>query len=385
MSVDPQNPRNDLTAVVHDVRQMLAVITGRAGLWRRRSEDPKLQRDLKSMERAALQAEAIVARLLNVESEAPLPGVVGRTLLIATELVRPRPDTPWVMAGEICAGADEGQWVLSWQGDEEAATGVPSTVLLEVFTNLLSNSLEVMPAGGRVEVSLAEKDSTLICRFQDSGPGVAQDLAARIFDRGVSGSGDPARGVGLPACRELLAKSGGSLTLVAPAGGGACFEMGLPLSSAPQSVNISPPTSAPTFEPRVVVVDDDPVVREMLFDVLQELGCTVQVARDASSAQDLLAAGSFEMAVIDQSLPGTSGLDLAKAWRKMAPEMVLVLISGWGKQEILDTARHSVVDFVAEKPVTVEILQDLLNQAGQLSAQRLGGPDHRGGRERENR
>jgi len=97
------------------------------------------------------------------------------------------------------------------------------------------------------------------------------------------------------------------------------------------------------------------------------------VARDAPGAIEIFPTENFELVIVDQTLPGTSGLDLAKNLRQEAPEVILVLISGWGQKEILDRALASSVDLVAEKPITLEKLGDLLKKAGSLFRQRRQG------------
>lgn len=123
----------------------------------------------------------------------------------------------------------------------------------------------------------------------------------------------------------------------------------------------------------MLVVDDEVAVREMMGDVLTELGCTASLARDAKEAMALFAEGDFGMAILDQSLPGLSGLDLADALRRKAPQLVLVLMSGWGQKEILDKAQAGDVDLVAEKPLTVDKIAELLDQAGRLERHKPSG------------
>ena len=120
-------------------------------------------------------------------------------------------------------------------------------------------------------------------------------------------------------------------------------------------------------------MDDEQSVREMLADVFGELGCQIKVARDAPQAEQIFSTNKFEMAVIDQSLPGISGLDLARRLRMKDSHLVSVLISGWGQEEILDLAHQTDVDLVAEKPITLEKIVELLNEAGVLYHQRSEG------------
>jgi two-component system, cell cycle sensor histidine kinase and response regulator CckA len=191
---------------------------------------------------------------------------------------------------------------------------------------------------------------------------------------GFSSSGDPNRGIGLSSCWDLLARHGGSLKLANETSPGACFELLLPFTSEkPERPVELDPVQEVLYQPAVLVVDDDQAVREMLEDVLVELGCRVKVARDAPAATEIFPTESFEMVIIDQTLPGISGLEFAKGLRKQDPNLVLVLISGWGQEEILDKAPGAVIDLVGEKPITLEKIMEVLNQAGALRRERLHG------------
>ena len=270
--------------------------------------------------------------------------------------------------------------MLNADFSEGCLTTIPEQILREILNNLLLNALHVMPNGGYVQACLKSRKEHWSLSVQDSGPGVPIELVDTIFEPGFSTRTEDGRGVGLAYCRDLLAGFGGKLEYSSSVQPGACFNLHLPKMRiaddfAPPSDNVTANSqqNQPTFRPQILIVDDEQSVREMLGDVFGELGCQIKVARDAPQAEQIFSTNKFEMAVIDQSLPGISGLDLARRLRKQDSHLVLVLISGWGQEEILDLAHQSDVDLVAEKPITLKKIVDLLNEAGVLYHQRSEG------------
>jgi len=364
----------ELAAVVHDVRQMLAVITGRAGLLRRGAPDQNTEKNLAAMEVAATQAGDILSRLLSASSEKSSGSTdIFGALHQSAALMQPKPGTAW-QVDDVDQGLAKGHWFLGGNISAGCLTSVPPSIVLEVLNNLLLNALGVMPDGGTLQADLTRVQDQWVLRLQDSGPGIAPEQTEKIFEMGFSSSGDSQRGIGLASCRDLLAPFGAVLQLGKSDQPGACFELLLPhTSETPHVPSPEKVEDGDSYRPAVLVVDDDQAVREMLKDVFSELGCQVKVARDAPAATEIFPTASFEMVVIDQTLPGISGLEFAEGLRRKHPQLVLVLISGWGQEEILDKALGSVVDLVGEKPITVEKVQEMLHQAGALQRQRLKG------------
>ncbi len=364
--------REELASVAHDVRQMLAVITGRAGLLRHGADPKTMDKNLAAIETAAIQAGAVLSRLYpSARGESPANTDILQTLRQSAALMQPKPGISW-QRGDQSQGPKTGVWFLEENVAEGCFTTAAPWVLLEVLNNLLLNSLEVMPDGGLLQADLEQVGQHWRLRLRDSGPGISPGQREKIFESGFGSSGDPDRGIGLSSCRDLLSCHGGSLQLGAAGQSGACFELLLPYTHA-NSCRPAEQTTVTGVEycPTVLVVDDDRAVREMLNDVLMELGCRVKVARDAPGAAEIFPTECFEMVILDQSLPGISGLEIAEDLRKQDPNLILVLISGWGRKEVLDKARSTVVDFVAEKPITVKVIKGLLNEAGALCRRRL--------------
>ncbi|MBK8165502.1 MAG: response regulator [bacterium] len=357
----PEEPadRDLATAgVIHDVNQMLAVITGRAELLLRRGLVDRAP--LEAIVLAAADAAAMLARLGREPAGQPrVEGAADIALAVeaAALLVIP-PDGAWA---EVPSPPD--RWALERRLDAHLAAAVPASVVREVLVNLLTNAVAALPRGGRIRIDARRDADRCVLSVADSGPGLPVADPETVFTPGFTTSGACGRGIGLAACRQLLAAHGATLVATRDGGPGAVFTIIAPAgrTPAPESGQAAP---AATTAMEVVVVDDEPAVREMLADVLAELGCTVTCHRDGPGALAGGAPGHATLALVDRRLPGPDGPAVAVSLRARTPALVVALMTGWDRDEIATGAGGA--DFVLRKPIALATLQDLLVKADAL-------------------
>lgn len=116
--------------------------------------------------------------------------------------------------------------------------------LMQLYMNLVTNAFDALPShGGAVRVWLRVEGDRALVDVQDNGPGVPPALRERIFEPFFTTKGDHGTGLGLAICRNIAERGGGSLELLSPPEGGACFRVSLPVYAA------SPPGSPPPAPP----------------------------------------------------------------------------------------------------------------------------------------
>ncbi len=349
--------------VMHDVNQMLMVIIGRAGYLRRYGSPETWAADLESIETAARDASAMLARLGGEG-----PGGVGaadlrQCVTAAAGVIRPPGSVPWLGPRDSDV---PGVWSLDNRVPDDLLAALPAVTVREVLNNLLLNALAVMPDGGRVTVRGEESGARVIMRVQDTGPGVAPDMVDRVFDRGGTTSDEASRGVGLASCRQLLQEHGAAITLDAAAGEGACFVLDLPEAKAVPTAARAVPVRGLT----VLVVDDEPAVREMLVDVLAQTDCRVRTVGDGGSVRSEFTAGTYDVALLDNNLPDTSGAALASWLRERDPALPIVVMTGVDREGELARLDPRHVDATAVKPIDLDGLHALLAEAAALGVRR---------------
>jgi CheY-like chemotaxis protein len=222
--------------------------------------------------------------------------------------------------------------------------------LREVFTNLLANALEAMPSGGRLVFRLGVEDNGVVATVRDTGVGMSPETARRVFEPFFTTKGPQGSGLGLSVVWGIVTRHGGSVEVDSRPGEGATFVVRLPVARALPE----PPAGAVPVRParpaRVLVIDDEVGVREVLRDLLGGEGYTVLDAPDGRSGLALSEAEPVELVLSDVSMPGMSGWEVAEACHARHPNVPVGLITGWGDRlDPAELTRHGV-RFVIAKP-----------------------------------
>jgi CheY-like chemotaxis protein len=343
--------------VAHDFNNALAAIVGRTQLLLRLVADDKLRRHLRIIETAALDAAETVSRIQNFARRTPrgpLKTVHASTLLADTvQLTRTR----W----ETDARAQGTQYEIEVAPCEDGADQInvnPSEVR-EVLVNLVLNALDAMPDGGRLGLSVAGGEREVVLRVEDDGEGIAPDALEHIFEPFFTTKGTGGSGLGLAVSYGIVRRHNGQIEVESEQGRGTVFRLRFPRARGPELSRPAQRTDLPRL--RVLVVDDEDAVREVLVEMLEELKQDVTEARTASEARAHLARGDYDLMITDLSMPGTDGLNLAAQSRRLAPSTRVVLATGYGQSPPADARPdHALVDHVLAKPFQLSDLEAVL-------------------------
>lgn len=241
----------------------------------------------------------------------------------------------------------------------------------QILLNLVNNAIK-FTAHGAVAIDLARgPGGSTQLRVSDSGPGIAEATRARLFRRFEQA--DEARrhggsGLGLAICRELVACMHGEISLDSEPGRGSTFCVNLPLPEAAADAVGDPASFDPAAAParssrplRILLVEDDPTVAEVIARQLELYGHSVKHAAQGLAALTEFDAARYDAALIDLDLPGVDGLSLARMLRAReaqagAAHMPLIGVSARsaGNEESLCLAAG--MDAFLRKPVDGESL-----------------------------
>ncbi len=325
---DPTDPRDDsrradqsrdVTGALHDVSNELTVILGWVGEARAQGATRESIDDaLRIVEQRARAARDLARQAIGaspaVSEEEPLGPLVGQALKgLAVEAQR---------AGVKLVDMGRGE------GGSRAARVLGGASVAQVLTNLVLNALAHAPRSSEVVVSFAAGEAQVTLDVIDQGPGVSEARRESIF------KGDSARaggaGVGLRHARAIARAAGGDLELLTPPGAaGAHFRLAWPRADAVPPAPRSVPRLKIFDGTRVLLVEDDAHVTQLLETALTARGATVTVARSASELPAALPAGMPHDAVLMDLSPIAADPDAAIASvRAHSPEAQLVVISG---------------------------------------------------------
>ncbi|HEY0081019.1 MAG TPA: ATP-binding protein [Pyrinomonadaceae bacterium] len=341
--------------VAHDFNNALAAILGRTQLLLRTATEEKQRRNLEVIETAALDAAETVRRIQTFARRSPGEplGMVSVSRLIADAVQLTR--TRW----EDDARAHGLHYDLDFRRDfegEDLIAANPSE-MREVLVNMIFNALDAMPGGGRISLREMKRERWIIVEIEDTGHGVPAALRERIFEPFFTTKGPKGSGLGLAVSYGIIHRHGGSVEVESREGEGTTFRLSFPQTRAGASAPVAPLRRSALPSRRVLVVDDEEVVREVLVEMLTALDQKVVAVRSAAAALDALAADRFDLMLTDLSMPAMDGLTLAAEARRRAPEMLIALATGYG-QTIPGGAPDSVLfDFIVNKPFKISDLE----------------------------
>ncbi len=238
----------------------------------------------------------------------------------------------------------------------------------QILLNLLGNAIKFTERG---EVSLRVmplEPRGIRFEIADTGPGISIEQQQRLFRRfeQADGARTTARyggsGLGLAICQELAAAMGGFIQLQSKPGVGSRFSVDLPLawvaSRGPASVAAAPDARAEAL--RILLVEDDPTVAEVVAGLLRLQGHTVVHVAHGLAALGEIASARFDLALLDLDLPGLDGLALARQLRVFGHDMPLLAVTARVDAEAEALAREAGFDGFLRKPVTSAMLAEAI-------------------------
>ncbi|MHA3770930.1 response regulator [Verrucomicrobiota bacterium sgz303538] len=223
--------------------------------------------------------------------------------------------------------------------------------LREVLTNLIFNSVDAMPGGGRIVVGAQEEDGGVRITVRDSGVGMSDDERERCLEPFFTTKGERGTGLGLAVVYGIIQRHKGHIEIESQKGVGTAFSFWLP--QAPWEQPVEPPMAGRLDRTlRVLIVDDQEVIGELISEYLFDDGHSAAVALNGTQALEAFAGDSFDLVITDQSMPGMNGVQLANALKALSPQLPVILLTGFGEEMQAQGHHPEGVDIVIGKPVS---------------------------------
>jgi signal transduction histidine kinase/CheY-like chemotaxis protein len=237
------------------------------------------------------------------------------------------------------------------------------SALREVLTNLIFNAVDAMPEGGRISLETSIEGENAVIRVCDTGTGMTESVRQRCLEPFFSTKGERGTGLGLSMVYGIVERHRGKLEIESAAGHGTTFIIRLPLEdSSPLTVAISA-QAKPTSSLRVLIVDDEPNVLEVVSAYLRCDGHVVATAASGREALEKFRRNKFDLVVLDRVMPEMSGDQTASFLKQMNRDIPVIMLTGFGALIEVTGSQPAAVDVVLSKPVT---LADLRQTIGKL-------------------
>ncbi|AAK22918.1 ATP-binding protein [Caulobacter vibrioides] len=265
--------------------------------------------------------------------------------------------------------------------------------LRQVLSNLISNAIKFTDSGA-VRVTLDGDDQGLVARVLDTGVGIPEAQRERLFTKFAQLDSSSTRrvggsGLGLAICKSLAELMGGEIRFLAPAEGGACFELTLPMAridpppavAAPPAPALAPASADEDAAPRILVVDDNQTNRAVLLTLLGHLGADAHFAVDGRDAVAMWEQDRWDVILMDIHMPEMDGLQACQVIRegerqggRLRTPVVAVTASVLPHERSLyvEAGMDAVVPKPVEVPKLLEVLANVLADADEAAVETRG-------------
>ena len=357
------------SGVAHDFNNTLAGILGRAQLLQRTTDPEKIHRGLDIIIKTAEDGAKTVKRIQDFarqrrDHDFELVSI-DQILADAAEITRPR----W----KNCAEALNIHITLELHNRSNAHVMGDDSELREVLVNMVFNAIDAMPEGGTLSLSSRVAGESVVITVADTGIGMYPEVRSRVFDPFFTTKGKAGLGLGLAVSFGIIRRHRGSVEVESQHGHGTKFIITMPVASMATAVNadgadgefIHPASLAllPEQNPlKVLVVDDEDFVRELLKEILEFEGCAVTIAQNGDQALELFQDGHFDGVFTDVGMPGMSGWEFAQSIRELSEMIPIAVITGWGEAVGSDEQKAAGVDWVIAKPFTADRISELVKE-----------------------
>ncbi len=347
------------SGVAHNFNNSLTAVLGYTQMVMNKIDDQTLKRHLKTVEMAALDATKMVQRIQTFarqrKDENWGPVELNTIVRDALDLTRSRWRDDARAAGieyDIIFRPQEGTVVMCDQSS-----------MREVFVNLTINSLDAMSGGGRLTITTAVENDTVLVTFADTGSGISEEVKQRIFEPFFTTKGAKGNGLGLAVSYGIVERHGGEIRVESEPGKGAIFVLRMPiaLDSAVLTSELSENQIA--RQAFVLVVDDEVPIRALLANVLRARGHKVLMAEDGIAGLRAIEGSCFDLVITDISMPGLDGWTLVKEVRRRWPTTKVMVVTGYGEfvEVVVPGGDPSLADVFVAKPFDIADIDSKIN------------------------
>jgi CheY-like chemotaxis protein/anti-sigma regulatory factor (Ser/Thr protein kinase) len=222
--------------------------------------------------------------------------------------------------------------------------------LREALTNIVFNALDAMPTGGTIALTTGREGDVVFCALRDTGIGMPDAVRRRVFDPFFTTKGERGTGLGLSVVYGIVTRHGGDIDVESRLGRGTTFTLRLPVRVPMPTAEPPPPPTTMSRAGRVLVVEDEDEVREILTNVLRSDGHAVVACQDGDHALAALEGDGFDLVITDLGMPGLSGWDVARAVKELRPGTPVAMVTGWSEQIDPALAGSEGIDYLIAKP-----------------------------------
>jgi signal transduction histidine kinase/ActR/RegA family two-component response regulator len=252
-------------------------------------------------------------------------------------------------------------------GEIPLIMGNPSE-LREVLTNIIFNAVDAMPEGGKLTIATQpQAEGWVEVRIADTGIGMTEEVKKRIFDPFFTTKGVTNSGLGMSVSYGIIKRHGGEILIESELGKGTTFIIHLPTGYGEEETAVKEVTPIKeSRQARILVIDDEDSVRDILSRMLKTKGHQVVVASNGEEGIEQFRSQPFDLVFTDLGMPKISGWEVGKTIKGINPKIPIAMITGWGMELDREKMSESGIDLVVSKPFNFDQVIHLVSEAMEL-------------------
>jgi PAS domain S-box-containing protein len=352
------------SGVAHDFNNSLTTILGNIKLLKESGVDSAIAEKFDAIEKAARQGAETIANLQGFSRTADDSAHKHIALLAVKPLVEEVRNLTRFRWKDL--PQKEGYTIdFTIEVEGSPALQINGADFKEMLTNLIFNAVDAMPKGGHIHLRVKQLEEKVTLAVQDNGVGLSKEDAAHIFDPYFTTKGRGHAGLGLSIAKRFVERHGGSIMVESVKGAGSTFRLEFPLltSSDPEKLGLAK-RPAPPSHLQILVIDDEPLVRSLLKQVLENRGHAVMEAGNGQEGVRCFRENNIDLVITDHGMPVMNGLDAAFRIKKQKPETPVLLITGWQAETDAIFQKPSSIDEFITKPFDLEKIIALVDDYG---------------------
>lgn len=347
--------------MAHEINNPLTAVIGFADLLLNRSLPVDIREDIETISKASQRVSDILRRMLTFARQYK----PERKYLDINEILE---NTIGIRAYTM---ETSNIHVTRQLEPELPMTMIDGGQIQQVFLNIIINaeqSMKLAHNNGNLIVKTEKVNGTINISFKDDGPGISREDLQQIFDPFFStkevGQGT---GLGLSICHGIISEHGGGIYAESELGSGTTFTVELPIIA---EVMTADSTALPTNEPngvadaKILVVDDELLVRQVLTRALNDEGYEVEAVTSANDALDRLDSQDYDLVLLDVKMPGMNGIEFYENMQKTNPASAEKVLFITGDVMGMDTNSYFSTNNVPyiTKPFNIDKLKSEINR-----------------------
>jgi PAS domain S-box-containing protein len=353
--------------IAHEFNNILGIILGYLNILKLRLEDPNQQvlDALNIIERAAKDGAEIVDKIQQFSKTKPeYEGTIYVDIVDvineAVDFTMPR----WRSEAQL-KGIEYNVIINNLAASRYNVKCNPSE-LREVIVNIINNSIDAMPDGGKIEFSAKTDNGSVILSVSDNGMGIKEEFKDKIFDPFFTTKDVKRSGLGLSVVHSIVKRYGGVISINSCWGKGTTIHIKMPLCLTQLMESKKKEVSVLNCKANILIIEDEEVILDMMKIILEKKGHKVFITKDSNDGMKMYENNKYDVVLCDLAMPKVNGWKVARyikdidAIRKTA-KTPFVLITGYE----LDTKnldyKKEGVDFILKKPLEFDELNKMIN------------------------